>query len=141
MSEVTETAVTRARLLLAGHADRLAVAAAILIAVLSFLPQSAAAGIPVNDTLNHFAAYCALSLLALVRRRTVGSAAAMFGIVIAFGGLIEVIQPYFGRAGELSDFIANGVGAIAGGLLVMVARRVRKPFKYARSDQRIHRET
>ena len=48
----------------------------------------------------------------------------MFGVVIAFGGLIEVIQPYFGRAGELSDFIANTAGASFGAVLVVTVRKL-----------------
>lgn len=32
----------------------------------------------------------------------------------AYGGLIELIQPYFGRASELGDLVADGTGAVIG---------------------------
>ena len=34
-------------------------------------------------------------------------------VVIAFGGAIEIIQPYFERGREFADFLANAVGALA----------------------------
>ena len=34
--------------------------------------------------------------------------------VIAYGGTIEVVQPYFGRHAEWADLLADGVGAILG---------------------------
>lgn len=34
-------------------------------------------------------------------------------VAIAYGGMIEVIQPYFGRGMELGDFVANSLGVLA----------------------------
>ena len=116
--------LTRARHVLDAHSDKLAVAAAVSIAILSFLPRSTAAGVPVNDTVNHLLAYTVLSGLALWRRRGPRAVAATVAMVIAFGGAIELIQPYVGRAAGWSDFISNSVGAAVGLLLVNVSRRI-----------------
>lgn len=34
-------------------------------------------------------------------------------VAIAYGGMIEVIQPYFGRGMELGDFVANSLGVVS----------------------------
>ena len=38
-------------------------------------------------------------------------------LVAAYGGAIEILQPYVGRRRELSDAIANATGAFSGALL------------------------
>ena len=122
-----QTLLTKARHLLTTFADWLAIAVAATIAILSFLPHSTAAGVPVNDLVNHFIAYCVLSGLALYRRGTVIAGAIALASVVALGGVIEVVQPHFGRAGELYDFAANGLGALAGAALTMIVRRLGRP--------------
>jgi len=47
----------------------------------------------------------------------------MFSAVIAYGGLIEMIQPYVNRYGEFNDFLANGAGAVLGVLLALGVTR------------------
>ena len=123
-NNASETVLTNATRLMAAHADRLAVAVAMVITVLSFLPRTTATGVPVNDLVNHFVAYCVLASLALYRRTTFKNGMTVFAMVVALGGIIEVIQPYFGRAGELNDFAANGLGALIGAILVLVLRRL-----------------
>ena len=118
-----EAALSRAKHLMAAHADWLSVAAAVVITILSFLPRSTAAGVPVNDLVNHFIAYAGLSSLALYNRRSVAAALFALALVIGLGGIIEIIQPYAGRAGELADFFANGLGALAGAVAVIIFRR------------------
>ena len=47
---------------------------------------------------------------------------------IAFGGVIEIIQPYVNRNGEWGDFLADAIGAILGvsaGLLLRYVFRKR----------------
>ena len=123
-SNASETVLTKAKQLLTAHADWLALATALLIAVLSFLPRSTAAGVPVNDLVNHVIAYCALTGLASVRRRTLRGVGLVVILVIGFGGLIELVQPYFGRANDLSDFIANSVGTLVGASIATIVRRM-----------------
>ncbi len=82
-------------------------------ATLTPLPQGQAA--PGSDKLYHFIAFAVLVLpLGWAYPRYV------FAIVIAaaiYGGLIEVIQPHFGRGAELLDALAGGAGALAGALI------------------------
>ena len=120
-------ALTKANHLMAVHADWLALAAAAVITILSFLPRSTAAGVPVNDLVNHFIAYAGLSGLAFYRRETVVTGVAALALVIGLGGIIEIVQPHFGRAGEINDFAANGFGALAGAAAVTIIRRFRGP--------------
>jgi VanZ family protein len=44
----------------------------------------------------------------------------------AFGGLIELIQPSFGRSAEMQDWIADIVGVTLGIGLALFYRRLRK---------------
>jgi VanZ family protein len=46
-----------------------------------------------------------------------------FGSLL-YGGIIEVIQPSFGRDAEWLDFVANGIGIVAGLILGTVLRRL-----------------
>ena len=116
-------AMTKLAGLLTAHADRFAAVAALLIAYLSLLPRSTASGVPVDDTLGHLAAYCALATCAVLRRQTPVAVALMLTLVIGFGGFLELIQPYFGRANELSDFFANTSGALVGATVAVAIRR------------------
>jgi len=44
----------------------------------------------------------------------------------AFGGLIEVLQPFFGRSADMQDWIADIVGVALGMILALLYRRLRK---------------
>ena len=44
----------------------------------------------------------------------------------AFGGIIELIQPSFGRSADLQDWIADIAGVGLGILLALLYRRLRK---------------
>jgi hypothetical protein len=97
----------------------LTISLTISIAALTLIPFNVPADAPGSDKTHHLLAFAALTLpcavlypKALLR---VALAAAVFGAVI------EVIQPYVGRQGELADFIADlfgvGIGATLGLLL------------------------
>lgn len=45
-------------------------------------------------------------------------------VALAYGGAIELIQPSFGRSAEWGDFLADGLGVLAGLFLGWLARRV-----------------
>ena len=49
--------------------------------------------------------------------------------IAAFGGVIEALQPLFGRKAELQDLAANLSGEAIGFALLLVLRFVRKPQK------------
>ena len=94
---------------------------AITIAYLTLTPQS----LPVvsgGDKLHHVIGFAALSLPAatLYRRALIW----LLPSAIAFGGIIEIIQPYVNRQGEWADFGADAIGAILGVSLGLFLRYI-----------------
>ncbi len=85
-----------------------------VIAFLTLAPIDGS-GFPGSDKLHHFLAFAALAFpLPFARPRLL--LPVILG-VSAYGGLIELIQPYFGRHADWGDFIADVLGAIFGGVL------------------------
>ena len=83
------------------------------------MPNLSLAG---SDKAHHVIAFAALAMpVAVLYRRAL---AWMLPSAIAFGGLIEVIQPYVNRHGEWADFIADALGAILGVILGLILRRL-----------------
>lgn len=84
---------------------------AVMIAVLTLAPMPAG-GPAGSDKIYHILAFACLAFpLPLVRPRL--AIWVVLG-VISYGGLIEMIQPFFGRQAEWADLIADGIGAILG---------------------------
>ena len=84
---------------------------AVIIAVLTLAPMPAG-GPAGSDKLYHVLAFACLAFpLPLVRPRL--AIWVVLG-VIAYGGAIEVIQPFFGRQAEWADLVADGIGAVVG---------------------------
>ena len=84
---------------------------AVIIAVLTLAPMPTG-GPAGSDKLYHILAFACLAFpLPLVRLRL-----ALWVVlgVIAYGGAIEVIQPFFGRQAEWADLLADGIGAVLG---------------------------
>ena len=79
-----------------------------------------------GDKTQHFVAFCVfvlpVSLLQPARTWLI------FVIAVLYGGLIEIIQPYVNRYGELGDFWANTGGAVIGVVIsrIILARLKRK---------------
>ena len=44
-----------------------------------------------------------------------------------FGGIIEILQPYFGRSADMQDWIADILGVAIGIALVLLYRELLKP--------------
>lgn len=91
--------------------------AIVLVAVtaLSLWPLDKLPPVPGSDKTHHFMAYTALMLPAALRQpRYVWVLALVF---VAYGGLIELLQPYANRYGEWLDFAANSGGVGIGALL------------------------
>lgn len=87
---------------------------AVVIAVLTLAPMPSG-GPEGSDKLYHVLAFACLAFpLPLVRPRW--TVWVILG-VIAYGGAIEVIQPFFGRQAEWADLVADGVGAILGAIV------------------------
>nr|WP_309502450.1 VanZ family protein [uncultured Roseovarius sp.] len=68
-----------------------------------------------SDKLQHFVAFSVLALpLSLAYPRYF---LGVFIAAVAYGGLIEVIQPHVGRSAEMLDVLADAAGALAGGIV------------------------
>ena len=93
------------------------------VAALTLMPQ---ASMPVGpqgvDKLYHMVAFAALIFpTAMLRPKS----CLRFGcLAIVYGGIIEAIQPVFGRSADMSDFLADGLGVTIGIFLGLAARRI-----------------
>lgn len=100
---------TKLRRVAIGSAVTLVLAVIIAVLTLAPMPSGGPAG---SDKIYHVLAFACLAFpLPLVRLRL-----ALWVIlgVIAYGGMIEIIQPFFGRQAEWADLVADGIGAILG---------------------------
>lgn len=88
------------------------------ISVLALGPVPEGPGLPTSDKTQHMIAFAALVFpTALAMPRALLRVCAL---ALAYGALIEVIQPQVGRQGEVMDWLADlagvGLGALAGWL-------------------------
>lgn len=74
------------------------------------------------DKLYHMIAFAALIFpTALLRPK----GCLRFGcLATLYGGIIEAIQPVFGRSADMFDFLADGLGVTIGIFLGLAARRI-----------------
>ena len=92
-----------------GGAVTIVLAVVIAVLTLAPMPSGGPAGV---DKIYHVLAFACLAFpLPLLRPRL-----ALWVIlgVIAYGGMIEMIQPFFGRQAEWADLVADGIGAVVG---------------------------
>ncbi len=84
-------------------------------------------GLPARDFLGHLGAYAILCVLATraVRTDSARSRLAVAAAALAFGILMEVVQPLTGRTFELTDMLADGIGVAIGLALAVAVGRVR----------------
>ncbi len=95
-----------------GSAVTVTLAAIIAMLTLAPVPSSDPAG---SDKIYHVLAFaCLVFPLPLVRPRW--TVWVILGVIV-YGGVIEVIQPFFGRQAEWADLVADGIGAILGAIL------------------------
>ncbi|MEO7587147.1 MAG: VanZ family protein [Arachnia sp.] len=95
------------------------IALAAVIAVLTLMPPNQVEVPSGSDKTYHFLAFAALALpLAAVRPRW---SVALFLLYSAFGGAIEIIQPFVGRSRELADLVADMAGIAIGMALGFLA--------------------
>ena len=89
----------------------------------SLMPAEEARAMPGNDLVQHIGLYALLTFFALLSWGTTAQRAAlMMMLIVCFGGLLEVVQPFAGRAFDLRDLAANSAGIIAGGICVLCVR-------------------
>ncbi len=92
-----------------------------VIALGTLSPPGDGDPLPIGDKPLHMIAFAVLVLpLGWVRPRWF----IPLGLVaLAYGGLIEVLQPYVGRYGEWPDLLADGVGVVLGLIPGQLRRR------------------
>ena len=78
-----------------------------------------------SDKMVHLIAFAALAF-PLARTGRFGLIPVFVGASV-FGGLIELIQPSFGRSADMQDWIADIAGVGLGIVLALLYRRLRKP--------------
>ena len=76
-----------------------------------------------SDKLVHVAAFAALAF-PLARTGRFGLVPVFVG-ASAFGGIIELIQPSFGRSADMADWIADILGVILGTVCALAYRKLR----------------
>ena len=89
-------------------------ALAVVIAYLTLAPIHDP-GVPGSDKSHHFIAFAALAFpLSFARPRVTPW---VILLAAAYGGAIELIQPFVGRDKEFLDFVSDAIGAALGGAL------------------------
>lgn len=98
---------------------------ALLILFLSLKPPSEIdSKFLVSDKLLHLFAYCLMVLPVSLEK--IFPHFSVFLFALAYGGCIELIQPFTGREADIIDFFANAAGIILG---ILVARCLTLIFK------------
>jgi VanZ family protein len=98
-------------------------ASLLAVIVLSLLPQAEVPQLGISDKLEHFAAYAGLALLGGIGFPRGRWQVLLPVLLIALGIALEFLQHLApGRASEVADALANGLGASAGGALAAIVR-------------------
>jgi len=84
----------------------------LLITFMSLYPLQEVPKFSSNDKSLHLIAYFFLALPLGLRKPN--KWILFIAILIIFGGIIEIIQPYVNRYGEWLDFFSNGLGVFFG---------------------------
>ena len=101
-------------------------ALAVVIGVLALAPLLVPQGVPGTDKTHHVIAFAVLVLpVSVLSPRTL---IWLLPMAIAYGGLIEIIQPYTGRFGEWKDLWADIIGVIIGTAVGLACRRLLMPL-------------
>ena len=94
----------------------------IIITFLSLYPLKEQPSIPGSDKIHHLIAYSALSIGVGLRKPS------NYLLIIVFfsfySGLIEIVQPYVNRFGEIEDFLFNNLGIFIGLTLGIVINKI-----------------
>lgn len=87
----------------------------VVVTALSLMPLPELPPVPGGDKSHHLIAYAVLVLPVVLRkpRRYFW----VILMILLWGGVIELIQPYVNRYGEWYDFGANSAGVIVGWVL------------------------
>jgi len=103
---------------------QLTLANLLAITVLSLLPLAQLPDAPGTDKLHHLVAYGLLAFpVCLAKQRR---ALFLLLVFVAWGGGIELLQPYVNRYAEWLDFAANSIGVVLGAALGFISQRWRR---------------
>ena len=96
------------------------------LAAVTLLPlPPGAANLPGSDKTHHIVGFALLALpMATVQPRAMLWLAPLLA---AYGGVIELVQPFVGRAREWADWLADAAGVGLGTLAGLAVRRVWRP--------------
>lgn len=101
-----------------------------LITFLTLAPVSPPVGYGATDKTFHLLAFATLALpVATLQPRWL---LFMIPLFVIFGGVIEIIQPYFGRSCDFDDWIADIKGVMIGSLIGFVLSIVIQQMKIGR---------
>ena len=107
----------------AKYVDWMAIGWLLVVTWMSLAPLPELPEIREGDKLGHVAAYALLAGLATLHRQRYLAVIAIAAAIVAYGGLIELVQPLVNRHGEFGDFVANGAGVLLGtGTVVSLSR-------------------
>lgn len=95
---------------------------AFAIGYLSLSPLDDLPKAPGGDKLHHFIAYACLTFPMMFANEQKWPR--IMVPAIAYGGVIELIQPYVNRYGEWLDFAANSAGCLIGAGMAITASRL-----------------
>ena len=94
----------------------------ILITFLSLYPLKEKPSIPGSDKIHHLIAYSALAIGVGLRRPS--NYVLIIILFSLYSGLIEIIQPYINRFGEIEDFLFNNLGILIGLTLGILINKI-----------------
>lgn len=84
----------------------------VAITLLSLSPLKELPAVPGSDKTHHLIAYALLMLPVALRKPDYWILYGLF--FLAYGGMIELLQPYVNRYGESMDMLANAAGVVCG---------------------------
>ena len=95
---------------------------AVIVAVATLTPLPRVVSVGGSDKFHHIVAFAAMVLpVSLARPRWLPAAALLLA---AYGGAIELMQPFVGRSCELADWIADLGGIALGAGMGLIGRRL-----------------
>ena len=101
------------------------VATVALILVLTLAPKDPSSGIAYLDKIGHLGIFFLFSTAALFDFRKVDNIEIKAVLAaLLFGGVIELVQPCFGRSFELMDLAFDVIGALLGVLFIGKTRAI-----------------
>tara|TARA_Y100000996_G_C22476169_1_gene624217 strand:+ start:454 stop:813 length:360 start_codon:yes stop_codon:yes gene_type:complete len=84
----------------------------LIITFLSLYPLKVQPSVPGTDKIHHLIAYAALTICIGLRKPPYYHLIIIFFSI--YSGLIEIVQPYLNRFGEIDDFLYNNFGIFIG---------------------------